>query len=78
MASTPLAIISPALGPMMWMPRILSVSSSTMNLTKPSESAFVLARELARKGNCGAAEMLSVLIYAHCHQTDEILTEPIL
>src|ERR1700742_3407544 len=34
MAKTPSAIISPALGPMMWMPRILSVSLSVINLSK--------------------------------------------
>ena len=37
--------------PMVCTPRMQSVSSSTRNLTWPSVSRFVLARELARNGN---------------------------
>lgn len=51
MAKPASAIISPALGPMMWTPRTLWVSASAMNLTKPSVSMFVLALELATNGN---------------------------
>lgn len=38
------AISSPALGPMMWIPRILSVVASAKNFTRPPESPFARAR----------------------------------
>ena len=49
-AITASEIISPAFGPMMWQPRILSVSLSAKTLTKPSELPFARAREFAEKG----------------------------
>ena len=42
---------SPALGPTMCAPRILSVSAHDTNFTSPSASSLVRARELAANGN---------------------------
>lgn len=44
MPSTPSAIISPALGPMMWMPRMRSVALSVRIFTMPSASPTARAR----------------------------------
>ena len=58
-------INSPALGPMMWAPRILSVSASATNLTKPSASSTVLALLLAANGNlpvCRANSFCQTLV----------------
>ena len=49
MAMTASEIISPALGPMIWAPRIRSVSFSANTLTNPSVLPLARARELAEK-----------------------------
>ena len=43
--------LSPAFEAIMWIPRTLSLSLSTINLTRPSASAFALARLFAMNGN---------------------------
>lgn len=51
MASTASAINSPALGPIIWNPKILSVFLSASTFTNPGYSSFVFALEFAKKGN---------------------------
>ena len=59
-------IISPAPGPMIWAPSILSVFLSDKILTMPSVLELALALELAKKGNVP-------LVYSISSITKEVL-----